>query len=87
VPDPAIVLEIAADRRITINRQDVPPSDLPVRLAGIFEARRDKTLFIVGAPTLRYGDIVSVVDAAKGAGVERVGIVTERMRQSAAPSL
>ena len=37
-------------------------------------------MFIAGAGTLRYGDIVQVIDAAKGAGVEKVGIVTERMR-------
>ena len=40
-------------------------------------------MFIIGAGTLRYGDIVDVIDAAKGAGVEKVGIVTEGMRKSA----
>jgi len=34
---------------------------------------------------LRYGDIVNVIDAAKGAGVEKVGIVTEGMRKGATP--
>jgi biopolymer transport protein ExbD len=34
----------------------------------------------MGAGSLHYGDIVEVIDAAKGAGVTRVGIVTERMR-------
>ena len=38
----------------------------------------------MGAPTLRYGDIVFVIDAAKGAGVEKVGIVTDGMRRAAA---
>ena len=38
-------------------------------------------MFIMGAGTLRYGDIVEVIDAAKGAGVEKVGIVTEGMRR------
>jgi len=38
--------------------------------------------FIAGAASLRYGDIVAVIDAAKGAGVERVGIVTEGMRKA-----
>ena len=40
-------------------------------------------MFIVGAETLRYGEIVEVIDAAKGAGVEKVGIVTAGMRQAA----
>jgi biopolymer transport protein ExbD len=31
--------------------------------------------------TLRYKRIVEVIDAAKGAGLERVGIVTEGMRR------
>jgi len=35
----------------------------------------------MGSGVLRYGEIVSVLDAAKGAGVERVGIVTETMRR------
>ena len=40
-------------------------------------------MFIVGAETLRYGDIVEVIDAARGAGVEKVGIVTDGMRRAA----
>ena len=45
--------------------------------------RKDKTMFIVGDPTLRYGEIVEVIDAAKGAGVEKVGIVTEACGKAA----
>jgi biopolymer transport protein ExbD len=60
----------------------VLPGTLDERLRTIFGDRSDKTLFIIGAPTLRYGAIVRVVDAAKGAGVTRVGIVTEEMRRA-----
>jgi biopolymer transport protein ExbD len=78
-----IVVEYSADRRIAVNKNDVTIAELESRLRSIFEQRKDKTMFIVGAPTLRYGDIVEVIDAAKGAGVEKVGIVTEGMRQAA----
>jgi biopolymer transport protein ExbD len=78
-----IVLEFTADRRLSVNKQDVGLSELESRLRTIFEQRKDKTMFIAGAPTLRYGEIVNVIDAAKGAGVEKVGIVTEGMRQEA----
>src|SRR5512141_1290563 len=77
------VLEYTADRKITVNKQDVTIQELETKLRDIFEQRKEKTMFIVGAPTLRYGDIVEVIDAAKGAGVEKVGIVTEGMRQAA----
>ena len=78
-----IVLEYTADRRISINKQDVTIGELEGRLRLIFEQRRDKTMFIAGAGTLTYGDIIAVVDAAKGAGVDKVGIVTEGMRRAA----
>jgi biopolymer transport protein TolR len=81
-----IVLEFTADRRLSINKQDVAMQDLPTRLRNVFETRKDKTMFILGAPTLRYGEIMAVIDAAKGAGVEKVGIVTEEMRRAAAAS-
>jgi biopolymer transport protein ExbD len=79
-----IMLEYTADKKISINKQDVQPRDLEAKLREIFEERKDKQMFIAGAGTLRYGDIVFVIDAAKGAGVEKVGIVTEGMRRAAA---
>jgi biopolymer transport protein TolR len=78
-----IVLEYTADHRIAINKQDVSMLQLETRLRNIFEQRSDKTMFIVGDPSLKYKDIVDVIDAAKGAGVEKVGIVTEGMRKAA----
>jgi biopolymer transport protein ExbD len=81
-----IVLEYTADRRISVNKQDVTVQELESRLRTIFESRKDKTMFIAGAGALRYGDIVEVIDAAKGAGVEKVGIVTEAMRRAAGSS-
>jgi biopolymer transport protein ExbD len=38
---------------------------------------------VSGAGSLRYGDIVMVIDAAKGAGVTRVGVITGGMRRAA----
>ena len=78
-----IVLNYAADRRISINNEQVALPELEERLRTIFEERREKTMFIMGAASLRYGEIMSVIDAAKGAGVEKVGIVTEGMRRAA----
>ena len=82
-PDGQIVLEFTADRQIAINKQPVTLAMLEPRLREIFQGRADKTLFIIGAPTLRYGDIVDVIDAGKGAGVQQVGIVTMGMREAA----
>jgi biopolymer transport protein ExbD len=77
-----IVLNFTADRRMAVNNQDVTMPELEQRLRTIFESRKEKTMFIIGAPTLRYGEIVQVIDAAKGAGVDKVGIVTEGMQRA-----
>jgi biopolymer transport protein ExbD len=80
-PQDQIVLEYNADRSIAVNKQPVQLAALEGRLRDIFETRREKMMFIVGDPSLKYGDIIQVIDAAKGAGVEKVGIVTEGMRR------
>jgi biopolymer transport protein TolR len=84
-----IVIEYTADRRITINNQPVSIETLETELRTVFETRKEKTLFLNGDESLRYGEIIEVIDAAKGAGVEKVGIVTTGMKnagRSAAPS-
>jgi biopolymer transport protein ExbD len=77
-----IVVDYSADKKISINHDDVSIAQLETRLRNIFDQRKDKTMFIIAAGTLRYKDIVEVIDAAKGAGVEKVGIVTEGMRRA-----
>jgi biopolymer transport protein ExbD len=77
-----IVVNYSADKKISVNNNDVTVAELETRLRNIFDQRKDKTMFIIGAGTLRYREIVEVIDAAKGAGVEKVGIVTDGMRRA-----
>jgi len=79
-----IVAEYTADHRLQINHQEVAISEAQDRFRILFESRREKTLFVIGAPAVRYGEIMKVIDAAMGAGVTKVGIVTEGMRREAA---
>ena len=78
-----IVIEYDAQRQLSINHQAVLLGDLEDRLRAVYEQRNDKTPFIAAAGTLRYGEVVEVIDAAKGAGIRRVGIITEGMRRAA----
>ena len=82
-PDTSIMLEYAADGAMAINKQAVTLGELEPRLRSIYAGRHDKTLYIAGAGTLRYKRIIEVMDAAKGAGVSRLGVVTEGMRRAA----
>jgi biopolymer transport protein ExbD len=82
-PPVCIVLEYSAAGQLTINKQPVTLAELQSTLSDTFRDRRDKTLFIAADGSLPYGRVVHVIDAAKGAGVARVGVITESMRASA----
>ncbi len=90
VPDPApdsqpsvanpldSVLRIRKDRSIDINSQPVETLDLEGRLKTLFATRPGGALFIDGPPELEYADVASVIDIARGAGWNHVGLLTER---------
>jgi biopolymer transport protein ExbD len=81
VPQAAfIVLEYSAAGTISINRQTVRFDELHGRLRDLYVRRTEKTLYISGAPSLRYRQIIDVMNVAKGAGVSRVGIITTGSR-------
>ena len=75
-----IVLEYKADGSLAINSQPIAMRDLSARLEAIYRDRTDKTLFLMGDGSLPYGDVVHAIDIARGAGVQRLGVVTESMR-------
>jgi len=77
-----ILLEYTTASGIAVNHQPISAAELESRLRDIYRTRSDKTMYIAGDAALRYGSIVQVIDAAKAAGVNRVGIVTLRMRES-----
>ena len=79
-----VVAEYTADHRLTINKTEVAMKDAPAKFREIYETRKDKTVFIIGDPSVRYVEIMTIIDAAMGAGVTKVGIVTMGMREEAA---
>lgn len=81
-PDRQVVIELTADRQLAVNKRPVALAELTPWLRDIYRDRRDKTIFLIGDGSLRYGDVVAVIDAAKAAGLEKVGVVTEGMRAS-----
>jgi biopolymer transport protein ExbD len=68
---------------ITVNRNPVTMEDLESRLKDIFQARSDKTIFVRATGPVPYGRVVQAMDVARGAGVERIGIISEKMIEEA----
>ena len=64
---------------ITINKNPVGLPELSQRLRDIFQARSDKTMFVKASGDVLYGRVVQAMDIARGAGVERIGIISDTM--------
>ena len=69
---------------ITVNKNPVALEELEGRLRDIFQARSDKTIFVRAVGAVPYGKVVQAMDMARGAGVERIGIISEKMIADAA---
>ena len=69
---------------ISVNKTPVATmEELEQRLKDIYQAKSDKTIFVRASGKIPYGKVVEAMDAAKGAGVERIGIVSEKMIEEA----
>jgi biopolymer transport protein ExbD len=74
-----VIVELTADRGLAVNKVAVPMANLSDYLRNLFEGRTDKTMFIIGAPTVSYQEIVKIIDAGVGAGA-KIALVTEGMQ-------
>jgi biopolymer transport protein ExbD len=78
-----VVLSIE-ETLISVNKTPVGDiSELEQRLRDIYQTRTDKTIFVRATGDVPYGKVVAAMDAAKGAGVERIGIISEKMIEQA----
>lgn len=77
--DPTVVVEVLKDKTIQINNQPIKEPDLQNRLEDIFKTRASKVVFVKGDPDVDYRYVAQVIDDAKGAGLDKVGIMTPKV--------
>ncbi len=76
-----IVVSIDTSRQIKINQDPVDIRILGSRLEDIFKTRNDKVMFVKGDPTLQFADVLQVIDIAKGAGADKIGLITQKIEE------
>jgi len=81
VPDPSvIVVSMDANSNVAINGTEQTLSRLGDELQSIYSKRSNKSMFVSASSKLPYGDVVRIIDIAKGAGVGDIGLVTEELQ-------
>ncbi len=75
-----IVVSIGEFSQITVNSIPTTINELESKLRDIYKQRSNKNMFISASPKLIYGDVVRIIDIAKGAGVlGDIGLMTEKV--------
>jgi biopolymer transport protein ExbD len=75
-PNTAIVISVDAMRKVTVNSTPVDLSALGAELDGIFKSRNERIVFVQADPALPFGVVAKVIDIAKGANIDKVGLIT-----------
>lgn len=65
---------------LKVNQDEVELRGLGPKLQEIFKTRNDRTMFVNGDPELLFNDVIEIIDIAKGAGVDKVGLMTEQIK-------
>ena len=76
-----IVVSIDNGHHIKINQDPVDIRMLGSRLEDIFKTRSDRVMFVKGDPTLPFADVAEIIDIAKGAGIDKIGLVTKALEE------
>jgi biopolymer transport protein TolR len=69
-----IVMEVCKNATYSINKQPVPKETLLAKLHEIYDPRPDKIIFVKGCPEAKYQEVITAMDAARGAGVKVIGV-------------
>jgi biopolymer transport protein TolR len=77
--DRTVVIVIDKDKSMHINNEDTDMDKLGPRLEQIFKTRAERVVFVKGDPDLEYQTVARAIDIAKGAQIDKVGLMTPKV--------
>lgn len=83
--DDAIIVAITRDSHIYIGTNQVKREDITNQVKDRISNRLDKIVFVKSDGRAKYGDVVAVVDEVRAAGVDKLGLLTEKSQERRTP--
>jgi len=83
--DDAIIVAITRDGNIFMGSSQVQKADITGQIKDRISNRLDKTVYVKSDARAKYGDVVAVVDEIRSAGVDQLGLLTERNQKGGPP--
>jgi biopolymer transport protein ExbD len=80
VSNRTVVVSIDEYRQLKINQDAIDIRNLEEQLTDIFKTRNQRTMFVQGHEELFFNSVVEVIDIAHNAGVDKIGLITEKIQ-------
>jgi biopolymer transport protein TolR len=77
--DRTVVIQIAKDKSLKLNQDPIEWNKLQSRLEEVFKTRAERVVFVKGDPELQFEPVAQAIDIAKGAGIDRIGLMTPKI--------
>jgi biopolymer transport protein ExbD/biopolymer transport protein TolR len=77
--DDAVLVAVTRDGKYWLNADKINIDQLGGKVNDLLATKMDKTVFVRSDARAKYGDVVAVVDTIRNAGVDKVGLLTERI--------
>ncbi len=82
----AVVLAVTRDGKVFLGSTPVPLADVTKKVKDLISDKLDKTVYVKSDARAKYGDVVKLIDAVRAAGVDSLGLLTEKLeRRPGAP--
>jgi biopolymer transport protein ExbD len=79
--DDAIVVAVTRDGKIYLGNTPMAKEDITGQIKDRIATRLDKTVYVKSDSRAKYGDVVAVVDEIRSAGVDQLGLLTEKNKE------
>lgn len=76
-----VVIVVDKNHNLLINQEESNYEKLGARLEEIFKTRAERVIFVKGDPDVEFQWVAKAIDIAKGAGLDKVGLMTPKMEQ------
>ncbi|MGD0617841.1 MAG: biopolymer transporter ExbD [Bryobacteraceae bacterium] len=77
--DRTVVIIIDKDKHMKLNNEDIDMARLGPRLEEVFKTRAERVVFVKGDPDLEFQTVAEAIDIAKGAGIDKIGLMTPQV--------
>ncbi len=83
--DDAVVLAVTRDGNVFLGTSPISLDEITKRTKDMISGRLDKTVYVKSDARAKYGDVVKVINDIRAAGVDSLGLLTEKLQKAGAP--